>query len=36
MTQRVINAWVKESKQRKFDGGALLAEAKALLTKFGS
>ena len=33
-TQPVIDAWVKESKQRKFDGGALLAEAKALLAKF--
>ena len=35
-TQPVTEAWLKESKQRKFDGGALLAEAKALLAKFGS
>jgi TRAP-type C4-dicarboxylate transport system substrate-binding protein len=33
-TQPVTDAWVKESKQRKFDGGALLAEAKALLARF--
>ena len=33
-TQPVVDAWVKESRQRKFDGGALLAEAKALLAKF--
>ncbi len=33
-TQPVVDAWVKESKQRKFDGGALLTEAKALLAKF--
>lgn len=33
-TQPVVDAWVKESKHRKFDGGALLTEAKALLAKF--
>lgn len=33
-TQPVIDNWIKESKQRKFDGAALLAEAKALIAKF--
>ncbi len=33
-TQPVIDTWIKESKQRKFDGGALLTEARALLAKF--
>jgi TRAP-type C4-dicarboxylate transport system substrate-binding protein len=33
-TQPVIDSWIKESKQRKFDGAALLAEARALLAKF--
>ena len=33
-TQPVTDAWIRESKQRKFDGGALLAEARALLAKF--
>lgn len=32
-TQPVIDAWIRESRQRKFDGGALLAEAKALIAK---
>jgi TRAP-type C4-dicarboxylate transport system substrate-binding protein len=33
-TQPVIDAWIRESKQRKFDGAALLTEARALLAKF--
>lgn len=33
-TQPVIDNWIRESKQRKFDGSALLTEARALLTKF--
>jgi TRAP-type C4-dicarboxylate transport system substrate-binding protein len=33
-TQPVIDAWVRESRQRKFDGAALLAEARALLAKY--
>ncbi|MET0868957.1 MAG: TRAP transporter substrate-binding protein [Pseudorhodoplanes sp.] len=35
-TQPVVDSWIKESKQRKFDGGALLTEAKALIAKFGA
>lgn len=34
-TQPVIDGWLKEAKQRKFDGAALLAETRALVTKFG-
>jgi TRAP-type C4-dicarboxylate transport system substrate-binding protein len=34
-TQPVVDAWVKGSKAQKFDGAALLAEARALVAKYG-
>jgi TRAP-type C4-dicarboxylate transport system substrate-binding protein len=33
-TQPVVDTWIKELKQRKVDGGALLNEAKAAIAKF--
>jgi len=34
-TQPVIDNWVKQSAERGFDGAALLAEARALIEKYG-
>ena len=33
-TEPVIEAWLKEMKERKVDGGKLLANARALLAKY--
>jgi TRAP-type C4-dicarboxylate transport system substrate-binding protein len=35
-TQPVVDGWIKDSKQRKFDGAALLKEARALVAKFAA